>query len=242
MLCAAIALATLAFAPAVPVAASTAGAGAAAGKVVQTWVEEWDPVHSCWFRIDAPSGNCGSEVRRPAPEDIVYPLPRYGPFLVLDERVAGVFGITDRATLDHFNAMIADFPDIDQLNFVNAGGTVNDVSNLKLGRIIRASGISTHVPGHGSARSGAVELFLAGVRRTMERGARFAVHSWRDNQGRSPRNFDQHDPVNQLYLAFYMEMGMSHDKAHAFYDMTNSVPHSEALWFGPEEMRQWLDK
>lgn len=98
-----------------------------------------------------------------------------------------------------------------------------------------------HVPSNGSARSGAVDLFIAGVRRTMDMGARFAVHCWSDIYGRSPHDFDEHDPVNELYLNYYMDMGMSHDKAHEFYAMTNSVPHSSALWFGPEEMQKWID-
>lgn len=35
-------------------------------------------------------------------------------------------------------------------------------------------------------------------------------------------------------------MGMSEAKARAFYAMTNSVPHSRALWFGPEQMGRWI--
>jgi hypothetical protein len=159
---------------------------------------------------------------------------------VLNDRVAGVFGATDSTILEHFRQMMHDFPDIDQLNLIDAVGTIDDIANLKLARILRTSGMSTHVPAHGSARSGAVELFLAGVRRTMERGARFAVHGWRDHLGRSPKDFGEHDPVNEMYLKFYEEIGMSHDKSHAFYNMTNSVPDSDAMWFGPEEMSYWL--
>lgn len=210
-------------------------------KIVQTWVEEWDPQRQCWVRMDQPSAGCSSEVRRIPTNKIVAPSARFGPFQVLNSRVAALVGVTDADSLNQFARMMATYPDIDQLNFVDAPGTSDDVTNLKLGRIIRASGLATHIPANGSARSGAVDLFLAGVQRTMDKGARFAVHCWSDSLGRSPHDFSPHAPVNQIYLDYYMDMGMSHDQAHQFYDMTNSVPHEGAFWFGPEQMQVWLE-
>ena len=88
-------------------------------------------------------------------------------------------------------------------------------------------------------RSGAVELFLAGKRRTAERGALFAVHSWLDNYGREPDDFAPDAPANRLYLDYYEEMGMSEARARAFYAMTNSVPHHSAKWLRADEMLPW---
>ena len=34
---------------------------------------------------------------------------------------------------------------------------------------------------------------------------------------------------------------MSAERARQFYDMTNSVPHSRALWLGAEDMRPWIE-
>jgi hypothetical protein len=151
-----------------------------------------------------------------------------------------VVGGTAADSLIHFERMMQAFPRLERLNFVDAPGTVNDVVNLELGRRIRARGLSTHIPANGSARSGAVELFLAGTQRTMEPGALFAVHSWLDTFGRGPSDFAADDPVNRLYVDYYVDMGMSEADARAFYAMTNSVPHSSALWFGPEQMNHWL--
>lgn len=89
-------------------------------------------------------------------------------------------------------------------------------------------------------RSGAVELFLAGVTRTMEEGATFAVHSWLDNHGREADDFAPDHPAHRLYLDYYVEMGMSEPQAREFYAMTNSVPHSEALWLKADDMRGWI--
>jgi len=210
-------------------------------KVIETWIEEWDPNQSCWIRVDDPTNQCSSNIIRPTNDEIVYPLPRFGPFLMLNANVALQDGSTDSQTPKHFVRMLETYSEVRQINFIDASGTVDDVANLRVGRMIRAAELTTHVPNHGSARSGAVELFLAGTNRTMEEGARFAVHAWRDRSGRGPTDFDEHHPINMLYIDYYMEMGMTHDKAHAFYNFTNSAPHSEALWFGPAQMQFWLE-
>jgi hypothetical protein len=123
---------------------------------------------------------------------------------------------------------------------IEAPGTRHDIANLQLGRMIRAAGLSTHVPNGGSVRSGAVELFLAGATRTMDDGALFAVHSWLDTYGREPGDFPEDHPANRLYLDYYVEMGMSETQARAFYAMTNSVSHVDALWLGASDMRGWV--
>lgn len=167
-------------------------------------------------------------------------LAQYGPFIVTSETSAAMIGSTDRASPAHFDAMLRDFPGLAMLEMVEAPGTSNDLANLAVARRIRAAGIATHVPAHGSVRSGAVELFLAGASRTMEDGAQFAVHSWLDNYGREAADFAEDHPANRLYLDFYVEMGMSESRARAFYAMTNSVPHASALWLGASDMRGWL--
>lgn len=206
----------------------------------QSWIEEWDPVAQAWVRsgddpagFDRPPATANSGARKG-------PLAVFGPFVVLDANTAAVMGSTNSNSPADFARMRTAFPGISMLELIDAPGTVNDIANLKVGRMIRAAGISTHVPANGSVRSGAVELFLAGKTRTMEPGAQFAVHSWRDERGRGPQDFAPEDPANRLYTAFYEDMGMSQADARAFYDMTNSVPHSGALWFGPEVMRGWI--
>jgi hypothetical protein len=136
--------------------------------------------------------------------------------------------------------MLRDYPGIEVLEMVDAPGTNNDIANLAIGRRIRAVGIRTHVPNGGSVRSGAVELFLAGETRTIDDGARFAVHSWLDNYGREPGDFAPDAPENRLYLDYYVEMGMSESRAREFYAMTNSVPHASALWLRADDMRLWI--
>jgi hypothetical protein len=233
-----------------------------------SWVEEWDPASGQWVRVDdapasftaaafetktttARTGNAIiTETIVEEPVRFIARAPRwagagqgvaqYGPFRVLDDRRAALVGTTDAASPQAFAAMLAAHPGLEVIEFADAPGTSNDIANLKLGRAIRAAGLATHVPQGGSARSGAVELFLAGTRRTMDPRALFAVHSWRDEVGREPGDFAADAPENRLYLDYYAEMGMTAEEARAFYAMTNSVPHAGALWLEGTEMARWI--
>lgn len=105
--------------------------------------------------------------------------------------------------------------------------------------MIRAKGIATHVPDNGWVASGAVELFLAGTRRSAEPTARFAVHSWEDDNGRGPRDYSPDAPQNRAYPDYYRTMGMSEASARAFYAMTNSTPFSRPRELAADEMARW---
>lgn len=251
-----------------PGGAALAQAPAAYGaRVVETisWVEEWDPVSQQWVPVEeaasvaAPAayetvttaeryGNVTiTETVRAEPARFIAGAPRavagvaqFGPFQVLDGKRASLVASTDAASPQAFAAMLAAYPGLEVIEFADAPGTSHDIANLKLGRAIRAAGLATHVPEGGSARSGAVELFLAGTRRTVAPGALFAVHSWRDELGREPADFGPDAPENRLYLDYYAEMGMTADEARDFYAMTNSVPHAGALWLEGKDMARWI--
>jgi hypothetical protein len=165
---------------------------------------------------------------------------RYGPFTVIDDDIAMLNGPTDSVSPSDFQRMVSDFPHLRVLRMANCPGTSDDVANLRLGRMIRAQGMATTVPASGSIRSGAVELFIAGVGRTVSDGAEFAVHSWIDQNGREAQRLASNDPVNQTYLAYYRDMGLSAEQARAFYALTNSVPHDRALWLGRTDIARYI--
>lgn len=232
----------------------------------ESWIEEWDPASGSWVKVaDIETAASGQQANLPTVTtsfvngELVsetraamrYAQPaaspasqtmiaRYGPFVVTSATSAAMMGPTDTASPAQFDAMLRDFPQLALLEMVEAPGTSNDIANLAVGRRIREAGIATHVPAGGSVRSGAVELFLAGATRTMEQGAQFAVHSWLDSHGREADDFTADHPAHRLYIDYYLEMGMSEDRARGFYAMTNSVPHSQALWLGAADLHLWL--
>ena len=198
--------------------------------LVETVIEEWVVVEGGERFVAA----------APAIEALPAGIARFGPFRVLDGARAALVGRTDARSPEAFAAMLAAYPALERIDMIEAPGTADDRANLALGRAIRAAGLATHVPAGGSVRSGAVELFLAGARRSAADGARFAVHSWRDEWGRGPHDLTPDAPANRAYLDYYTEMGFAPAEAAAFYAMTNSVPHEAARWLDAAEMQDWL--
>jgi len=179
-----------------------------------------------------------------AQPDQALDLPRgistFGPFRVIDATHVALVGATDQYSPVQFQAMLAAYPKIAILEMIECPGTEDDGANLRLGRMIREHGLATHVPANGSVRSGAVELFLAGLRRQAEAGSEFAVHAWADDRGLEPKDFAADAPENRHYLDYYRDMGMTEAEARAFYAMTNSVPNADARWLTAGEMAQWV--
>lgn len=167
-------------------------------------------------------------------------IARFGPFRVIDAHHAALVDATDARSPAQFQAMLAAFPGIAELDLIDVPGTEDDRANLRLGRIIHHRGITTRVPQGGSVRSGGVELFLAGTHRVAEPGSEFAVHAWEDDLGRQPDDFAPNAPENRAYIDYYVEMGMTEGQARAFYAMTNSVPFEDARYLTDRDMAKWV--
>ena len=164
---------------------------------------------------------------------------QYGPFRVVAADTVEMTGTVDSYTPAAFRKMLLQFPGIKRIEMLDCDGSVDEEANLRLARMIRDAGISTNVPADGSVRSGAVELFLAGVSRTAHPDAEFIVHSWMDEEGREANDYPASDPVHSEYLNYYTEMGVPVPTAKAFYALTNSVPFSEQLRLSRNDMAQF---
>jgi hypothetical protein len=164
----------------------------------------------------------------------------FGPFRVIAPDKVELNGSIESDTPAQFKAMLRAFPSIREIVMVDCPGTGDDEANLALARMVRRAGIATFVPNGGSVRSGGVELFLAGAKRSAGPDAEFAVHSWLDEDGMEPDDFAESDPINREYVDYYREMGMSADKAKAFYALTNSVPHDDALYLKPRDIAAYI--
>lgn len=202
----------------------------------RTWVENgvtW--TETTVVEVEEP----GSERLVGIPRADVKGVASFGPFEVLDGRRAALVAETDSYSPSDFQKMLRAFPGIRMLEMPDCPGTVDDFANLRLGRMIRAQGIATRVPDHGSVRSGAVELFLAGASRSAAPDAEFMVHSWIDEDGHEPDDFAATAPVNRAYLDYYREMGLTADKASAFYALTNSVPNDQVLTLGTADLAKY---
>lgn len=219
-----------------PILAAFATPALAQGIAYETVSEDVLVVEETVIEEASPAERFVATTPTPVPQGVA----RFGPFRVLGDERAAIVDVTDSASPAQFAAMLRAYPGIRTLEMVECPGTEDDRANLKVGRMLRAHGIATHVPNGGSVRSGGVELFLAGLRHTADAGAEFAVHSWADEDGKQPQDYAADAPENRAYLDYYREMGMSADQAGKFYAMTNSVPFSQAKWLTAADMGQWV--
>jgi hypothetical protein len=164
---------------------------------------------------------------------------RFGPFTIVDSTEARLDGATDEMTPDQFSEMIREFPDLRRITMIDCPGTENDDANLEVARMIRKAGISTHVPADGSVRSGGVELFLAGIKRSYEKGAQFGVHSWMDEDGLQASDVPADDPINVAYINYYREVGLPPAVAKAFYDFTNQTAFNSIHYMSDQELARF---
>ncbi len=167
-------------------------------------------------------------------------LAHFGPFIVVAANRVELNGTIETNTPAQFRAMLRAYPALNQIDMIDCPGTDDDEANLIIARLIRKAGMATNVPDGGSVRSGGVELFLAGARRYAAPTAEFAVHSWRDEDGLEAEDFSADDPVHLEYIAFYREMGMNDAKARAFYAMTNSASHDDALYLNSRDIARYV--
>ncbi len=176
--------------------------------------------------------SAGDEVIRPS----VPPIAVAGPFnLVAPDRIE-MIGTVDADSPAQFASLMAAHPGVRELVMVECPGSVDEEANHRLAREVRAAALTTRVPAGGSVRSGAVDLFLAGVRREAAPDAEFGVHAWRDEEGHGPQDYAANDPVNTEYIDYYRDMGLSADTARRFYALTNASDFDHVRYLNANDM------
>lgn len=175
----------------------------------------------------------------PLGEDRIQINAQFGPFNVVNATEANLNGVIDTSTPNAFRQMLVAYPQIRRISMIDCPGTENDDANLEVARMIRRAGINTHVPADGSIRSGGVELFLAGLSRTYEKGAKFGVHSWIDDDGLQARDVPADDPINAAYISYYQEVGLPPQTARAFYAFTNQTAFDSIHYMSEQELAKF---
>ena len=111
-------------------------------------------------------------------------------------------GEINSKTLEQFEEIIAEHPQIERLIETNVPGSLDDETMIALAYRVRELGLDTMLLADSEIHSGGVDLFLAGVERNAERGAVIGVHSWSDGVNEAtdyPRGAVEHE-ANRAYI------------------------------------------
>ena len=149
--------------------------------------------------------------------------------------VAYGYGTTDDRSVAQMSKFIRQNPDVKTLVFRDMPGTQDSRANITIARRIRRAGLNTHLEGDSMIASGAVDLFIAGNRRTMDCGARIGVHSWGSPYGFGAQDVSW-DTFAALHESFLREMGLS----PGFYTFTkNAAPPQGIYWMSAADIERW---
>lgn len=153
---------------------------------------------------------------------------------IQDERMY-LMGDFNSKSLDQVKTELDANPRVSTLVLTAISGSLDDETTFRLARHIRKRGLNTHLIDQSVIASGAVDLFLAGVLRTIEKGAKLGVHSWTDGSIEAkdiPRGHADH----QLDAGYIRDMLGSED----FYWFTiYAAPDDEIYWMTMEEIEKF---
>jgi hypothetical protein len=145
-------------------------------------------------------------------------------------------GVIGSDTLKVMQKLFRDHPQIKTIVMQNVPGSMDDEINLLASTELRNHGINTHIPADGMVASGGTDMFLAGVNRTIETGARLGVHSWSDGSGKAAIDYPRDHQEHVKYLDYYKVMGIPAD----FYWYTLEAASAENIhWMTAQEIAQY---
>ena len=130
---------------------------------------------------------------------------RFGPFHVVNDTTVFVNGDMSSRVDNQFKRLIKKYPNIKYIEMGECPGSRDDEEMFKAARKIRALGINIHLPTNAVIESGASDLFLAGVKRTMEPGAKIGVHRWSAGTKEATDYAVGHEE-HQIYISYYSDM------------------------------------
>ena len=119
-------------------------------------------------------------------------------------------GYINHKTYNQFVEILEANPQITTLVEGVMHGSLDDDTMIKLAYYVRENGLNTHLRSTSQIDSGAVDLFLAGMERTMERGAHIGVHSWSDGMQQA-KDIPPDDPQHRKNAQYIKDMLGSED-------------------------------
>jgi hypothetical protein len=114
-------------------------------------------------------------------------------------------GLGTRAYNQIFD-LVHQHPEVKILVEEQISGSIHDAINMQTGRLVRKARLATHIGKNSDIASGGVDLFCAGIKRTMEDGAKVGVHSWSDEKGTEAGNLSKDNPLHKDQIDYFTEM------------------------------------
>ncbi len=146
-----------------------------------------------------------------------------------------LMGELNSRTPEKIKAIVEDNPQIETIVLTAMPGSLDDEATFPFARWLREKGLKMHLLSDSVIASGAVDLFLSGVERTMEEGAQLGVHSWSDGS-REAADFPREDEEHRFNADYIDAMLGSED----FYWFTiYAAPADRVHWMTGTEVKRY---
>lgn len=157
----------------------------------------------------------------------------FGIFSIVSDTIVEMNGDISSSTLDDFNRLIENYPNISIINMKEVPGSLDDEINLQVALEVHQHNIATHLLSNGYIASGGVDFFLAGTTRTKGANTMIGVHSWSDGNTEASE-FPREHISHQLYINYYKNVGFSQEDAEAFYFFTIYAAPADDIYYMTE--------
>lgn len=150
--------------------------------------------------------------------------------------VAYMYGTINASTPAKVLELYYSHPQVTTIEMLRVPGSIDDDANIRASSYVRKFGYNTRLNRNSMVASGGTDFFLAGVKRSVAKGAMVGVHSWEGNEGQEGKDVAQDDPQHKLYLDYYEQMEIP----AAFYWFTlEAAPATAMYWMNASELNQY---
>ncbi|WP_196887701.1 hypothetical protein [Aureivirga sp. CE67] len=142
-------------------------------------------------------------------------------------------------TYTQMKNLVKDHPEVKTIVLGIVPGSVNDLINVHTGRILRENKLNTKALKNSFIASGGVDLFLAGVNRTVEKGAQIGVHSWCCYEDKTARELPKDFPAHES-LIDYSNYCLGKEYGEKFYFYTlEAAPFDNVHFMTEKELKEY---
>lgn len=147
-------------------------------------------------------------------------------------------GTLGTITYHQIKNIIDNHKNVKTIVLTQVDGSINDAVNMHTGRILREAGLNTKVLADSNIASGGVDLFCAGNKRTITKGAKLGVHSWAGENIKADELPKDH-PAHQYQIAYFTQMlGAKNGPDFYFYTLSAAPPET-VHYMSAKEMEDW---
>lgn len=160
-------------------------------------------------------------------------------FLEIKGNEAYLSGDLGTITYQQIKNLIKNNPEVRTIVMTNISGSVNDAVNMHTGRLLRENEFTTKVLSTSDIASGGVDLFCAGKKRIVEKGAKIGVHSWCCVNDLTAIDIPKDHPAHQYQLEYFaMALGIDIGPSFYFYTLS-AAPFNGIHYMTEEEIKKW---